>query len=101
MKEQKDYEIYGRNTCVSCRAVQKKERYLKISNKKVSRRNNKDIYITDTITKKVYIYSNKKNCIISHQLVNRYANTNNLVHPYKNSKHKNPLLVELKERVNN
>jgi hypothetical protein len=101
LKEQKYYEKYGRNICVPCRAVQKKETYLKISNKKVTRRNNKDVYITDTKTKEVYIYSNKKNCIISPQLINRYANTNKLVHPYKNSKHKNPLLVEFKERINN
>jgi|GEM_PF-6611974 len=98
LKTQKDFGSYGRNTCLKCRSVQKKETYLKNTVNKFSKRNNKDVYITDTVTKEVFISSNKNKCIISKQLVNKYANTNNLVFPYKNSKHKNPLLVEIKER---
>ena len=98
LKEQKCFEIYGRNTCTSCREIQKKETYLKNTKGKVSKRNNKDVYITDTVTKEVSISTNKNKCIVSKQLINRYANTGELVYPYKNSKHKNPLLIQIKER---
>lgn len=99
LKEQKYFEKYGRNTCSSCRKKQKKENYLKSTKGKYSKRNNKDVYITDAVTKEVFVSSNKNKCIVSKQLVNRYANTGKLVYPHKNSKHKNPLLIEIKKRT--
>lgn len=98
LKEQKYFEQYGRNTCKSCRILYQKEIYLKNTIDKVNKRNNKNVYITDVVTKEVYISSNKNKCIVSKQLINKYANTNNLIYPYRCSKHKNPLLIEIKER---
>lgn len=53
------------------------------------------ILITDTVTKKTYEYYKIEGCIIGKVLIRRYANTGKLVIPYKNSKHKNPLLVQI------
>ena len=101
LKEQKHFEIYGRNTCTSCRCVKKKEAYLRKTKGKVNKRNDKSVYITDTVTKEVFIYTNKNKCIVSKQIVNRYANSGEFVYPYKSSKHKNPLLIEVKENEKN
>ena len=92
MKPQNKYSIYGINTCNSCRYD------IRLKSKGKKRNIKKDVLITDTVTKEVFKYVNKQKCIISAKLINRYANTGKLVYPYLNSKHKNPLLVELIER---
>ena len=84
----------GRRKCKKCHSLSSYNNKLKKTGKKRTR--NKNVYITDTVTKEVLVSSNKKKCIVSSKLIDRYANTKKLVIPYKNSKHKNPLLIELK-----
>jgi hypothetical protein len=84
----------GRRKCMRCKDLESYNTKLnKIGKKRVR---NKKIYITDTVTKEVFIHTNKHNCIISNKLINRYANTKDFVIPYRNSKHKNPLLIEIR-----
>ena len=89
MKPQNKYSIYGINTCNSCRYD------ISLKSKGKIRKFIKYVLITDTVTKEVFKYVNKSKCVISKNLVKRYANTGKLVYPYRNSKHKNPLLVEI------
>lgn len=92
-----NYE-HGRNKCMDCRNIEKYELYeSKLKKKGKERKNNTIIIITDTITGEKHISTNKNKCIISKLLVNRYANTGEYVYPYRNSNHKNPLLVEIKK----
>lgn len=85
----------GRSKCKKCHGLNSYNRKLKKAGKK--RVNNTKIYITDTITKEVFVSTNKNDCVISRQLINRYANTKKPVIPYRNSKHINPLLVEIRQ----
>lgn len=85
----------GRRKCYKCHGLSSYNRTLKNQGKK--RVNNTKIYITDTFTKEVFVSTNKNNCVISKQLINRYANTKKPVIPYRNSKHINPLLVEIRQ----
>lgn len=93
-KSVKNFER-GRTKCMKCKGLESYNNKLKKLGKK--RVNNTKIYITDTVTKEVFVSTNKNECVISKQLINRYANTKKLVIPYRNSKHINPLLVEIKQ----
>ena len=84
----------GRSKCMKCKGLESYNNKLKKAGKK--RVNNTKIYITDIVTKEVFVSVNKNKCIISRLIINKYANTKKLVMPYRNSKHINPLLVEIK-----
>lgn len=99
LKEQKEYNYYGTNRCLECDKKEGSLNYRKRANKIGTKQQKKIlIKITDTITNEVYTSTNRNKCIVSKVLVDRYANTGNLIIPYNNSKHKNPLKLEIFDR---
>lgn len=83
----------NRNTCHTCRY----DLQLQRQGRSRGRKNNKLVFITDVVTGERRVSSNKNKCLISRYLVDKFANTGKYVYPYNNSKHKNPLLVEIKD----
>lgn len=99
LKEQKEYNYYGTNRCLECDKLEGSINYRKRANKKGTKQQRKIlIKITDTITNEVFTATNIKKCIVSKYLIDKHANTGNLIMPYNNSKHKNPLKVEIFDR---
>jgi len=99
LKEQKEYSYYGTNRCTLCDKEAGRISYRKRADKKGSKQQKKIlIKITDTVTNEVFTSFNRNKCIVSKVLIDRYANTGNLIIPYHNSKHENPLKVEIEDR---